>query len=63
MQNETGKFKGTIVSPGQVFKGSSDGVFPLETQTQSDGGATQSVSAKWGDETKTWESKQSLKAL
>lgn len=31
MQNEKGKFKGTIVSLAQIFKGSNDEVFPLET--------------------------------
>lgn len=36
MQNEKGKFKGTIVSLDQIFKGSNDRVFPLETQTRRD---------------------------
>lgn len=36
MQNEKEKFKGTIVFLSQVFKGSNDGVFRLETHTRGD---------------------------
>lgn len=36
MQNEKEKFKGTIVSLRQSFKGFSDEVFPSETETKRD---------------------------